>query len=142
MSGYTKSETFGGRKGGGPFADDLTLASRLAGFVIRAKELVDGIQGIYQNCDGSISFGPWHGGGGGAVTRVDFKPDEHITAVEVSAGDFVDRLMVYTNKNPSGYGPFGGRGGAPTRLNIKVGGFFGKQGEYLDQIGFFIPCER
>jgi hypothetical protein len=141
MSGYKKSDTFGGKKGGGPFSDDLTLSSRLAGFEIRAKELVDGIRGIYQACDGSIYFGAWHGGQGGAMTRVNFKPDEHITAVEVSAGDFVDRLMIYTNENPSGYGPFGGRGGGATRLNIKVGGFFGKQGEFLDQIGFFIPCE-
>lgn len=140
MSGYSKSQTLGGT-GGAPFSDDLTLSSRLAGIVINTGEYVDGIQGIYQTCGGTTFPGPWHGGTGGAKTTITFHADEFITGVKVRAGQYVDQLTFYTNLKPTGYGPFGGPGGAETNLAIGVGGFFGTSGEYLDQVGFFVPCK-
>ncbi len=50
--------------------------------------------------------------------------DEQIVVVEGRSGDGIDRLLFTTSKG-NRYGPYGGMGGAPFRLEGPVYGFFG-----------------
>src|ERR1051325_5959147 len=127
---YTKVN---GGSGGIFFSDDLTLVTRLAGFVINSGWFVDGIQGIYQRCDGSLSYGLWNGGSGGSQVKVNFAADEYITNISGSAGWYIDQITFVTNK--ATYGPYGGSGGSAWNIpNDKIGGFYGQSGQYVDAI--------
>lgn len=138
---WTQSDTHGG-PGGGPFSDDLTQIIRLAGFNIRSGIYVDAIQPIFLRCGGDQVAGEWHGGGGGNEQNVIFADGEAIERVDGRSGSYVDQLTFKTNKKT--YGPYGGNGGGPfsEELLTDVGGFFGRSGVYLDQVGFFKPCDE
>jgi hypothetical protein len=136
---WTPSDTHGG-KGGDPFTDDLTVVTRLVGFNIRSGRFVDAIQPVFLNCDGTKTTGAWHGGAGGTLQNVVFAADEVVKRVDGRSGRLVDQLTVKTDKKT--YGPYGGSGGEPfseERLGT-VGGFLGRSGRYVDQVGLYTPC--
>ncbi len=128
-----------GGGGGNYFSDDLTLSTRLAGFIINHGLYIDGIQGIYQRCNGKLYAGAWNGGQGGTQERVDFAAGEYITNITGRAGQYVDQITIQTNI--ATYGPYGATGGSPWSIpNDNIGGFYGHAGQYVDSIGFFYPC--
>jgi hypothetical protein len=129
-----------GGSGGSAFSDDLTQVARLAGFVINSGWYVDGIQGIFQRCDGTPFNGPWHGGvGGTSHSIVNFAPSEYIVGITGSSGWYINQITIQTNLDT--YGPYGQQTGA-NAWNVpydNIGGFFGSAGSYLDKLGFFYP---
>jgi hypothetical protein len=138
---YKRTAAYGG-PGGNAFADDLTRAVRMAGFVIRHDQLVDGIMGLYKDANGYTFEGPWHGGQGGHVTYVTFDDDEYLTRVDIKYATLVDHMVFHTNKRRyPAVGYYGGPGGDYEVQTIaqRLVGFYGRGDKYLDQIGFFEP---
>jgi hypothetical protein len=128
-----------GGTGGGQFSDDLTQVRRLIRVNIRHGSRVDGIQAIWQTCEGTQQ-GNWHGGQGGQLSGFDLGPDEFIVLVEGRSGSRVDSLTFTTNKGNS-FGPYGGTGGKDFKVsNIQLGGFYGRSASELDAIGFWTQC--
>lgn len=133
---WRESPPFGGL-GGYPFSDDYISVIRLVGFVIRHARYVSGIQGIYQQNNGTLLTGQWHGGLDGAQNVVMLDEDEIILNVSGRAGWYVDQITFDTNKKR--YGPYGGDGGKDWELGrgaYRLGGLYGRAGIYLDAIGF------
>jgi hypothetical protein len=67
-----------------------------------------------------------HGDDCGAPPLANFtlSSDEQITVVNVRTGDFIDSIGFVTSKGNT-YGPYGGGGGGPTRLEGRVHAFYG-----------------
>jgi hypothetical protein len=137
---WTQSDTHGGN-GGDAFSDDLTQVLRLAGFRIIYGSYVNGIQPTFLVCGDRKVTGILHGGEGAEKKEtVELAPDEIVRSVDGRSGTYVDQLLITTNK--ATYGPYGGQGGSAwteDRLD-SLGGFYGRSGKYLDQIGLFTPC--
>ena len=135
---WKRTTAYGGN-GGAPFADNLTEACRLIGFNISSGSYIDGIQGIFSDCNGNQFTGPWYGGDGGNRNQVLFAPGEELSTVNGRSGSYVDQLTFVTNRNTYS---FGGGGGAPFSLPASnaIGGFFGRFGRYIDQFGLFESC--
>jgi hypothetical protein len=92
---------------------------------------------VWITTNGFALQGPRHGGGGGSESSFDLAEGEFITRIEGRSGSEVDQLTFTTNKGNK-HGPYGGGGGAPFAVSdINVGGFFGRSGDRLDQIGFY-----
>ncbi|MGZ5075580.1 MAG: jacalin-like lectin [Methylobacter sp.] len=133
---FVPSQQYGG-SGGSAFSDDLTQASQLVQLSIWSGQYVDAIQATWSKPGGGTFTGAKHGGGGGGLNVITFKSGEYITRVDGRAGQFTDQLTFTTNLGNK-YGPYGGGGGSPYSIsNLKVGGFLGRSGSYLDAFGVF-----
>jgi hypothetical protein len=133
-----ETQTYGGR-GGAPFTDrDVPNGAQITEIRINSADVVDGIQLVYSLRDGRVIEGPHRGGSGGRLDVFRLDADEYITGIYGRYGDFIDSLVIVTNRRSSQ--SFGGRGGrADFRINIPSGmraiGFSGRSAKYLDAIG-------
>ena len=114
---------------------------------IRHADRIDSIQVTYLLTDGSTYIAPKHGGDGGSETNVEFDEGEEIVKVLASVNRLVVQLTFFT-KSANGiekkYGPFGEKGATPYQVTGKMVGVFGRSGELLEAIGFYmvsIPIE-
>ena len=136
--GFARTQSYGG-SGGGGFSDNLTETCRLVGVNLRSGSRIDGIQAVWSTPSGGEITGTWHGGAGGSPHEFRLAADEYITRIDGRSGTKTDQLKFTTNKGTV-YGPFGGSGGTAFAISeVKVGGFFGRSGSELDDIGFFTP---
>ncbi len=137
VSGHRKSEQYGGT-GGKPFQDDLTEAKDLIAIAIRHGNRIDSILGVWKTENGEQITGKHHGGYGGSESIVVLQPGEKINKVIVHYGDSVDYLEFHTNQRNKFQ--FGGAGGEEPHAEVSgnILGFFGRSGDELDAIGFFL----
>ena len=133
---YSRSPSYGGT-GGNAFSDNLTETTQLIGINISAGGVVDSIQGVFSTTAGSSVTGPKYGGGGGTPQVIKLDQGDVIVRVEGRYGDSLDQVEFFT-ANGAHYGPYGGDGGKPFTISgVKVGGFFGRAGDQIDQFGIF-----
>lgn len=138
-----QSPTYGG--GGGNAFDDTSISTvpivGIQSLTIRSGSYVDSLQATYIMADGTFLPGPAHGGSGGSLTTINFAADETIINVSGRAGDFLDQITIITRTSAgliNTYGPYGGGGGNDFVLDGVVTAFFGRSGEYVDQLGFYL----
>jgi hypothetical protein len=133
-----QTEIAGGR-GGSPFSDqDVPAGGRISEIRVRAGRSVDSIQAVYTLQNGRIAEGPVHGGGGGSTRVFRLDRDEYVTGISGRYGEFIDSIVIQTNKRTSQR--FGGGGGDQDySIQVPAGyqaiGFAGRAGGYLDAIG-------
>jgi hypothetical protein len=126
-----------GGSGGSSFADNLTQTCQIRTVIIRHGLYVDAIQVVWTTPTGQLITGPRRGGGGGTQSSFNLEDGEYIAAVVGRSGAYIDQLEFRTNRGRR-FGPYGGGGGSPfAYFNLNVGGFFGRRGAYLDQLGMF-----
>lgn len=138
MSELFKAGPAGGC-GGRDFSDDPHgMYGRIKQVTIRSGAYIDAIQIAYENSLGEIIEQPQHGGNGGGKDTFLLDDDEYIIEISGRFGQFVDSLLIETNKRRSCR--YGGNGGgaeysyrAPDGYGIV--GFIGRDGDYIDAIG-------
>lgn len=134
-----KQTEFSGGRGGTEFSDkDIPVGARISEVRIRSGSYLDSIQTVYTLPDGRQYEGIRHGGNGGNLKVFKLDPDEYIVAISGRHGNYIDSLVIHTNKRKSP--AYGGRGGEQDFLvSVPSGnrgiGFSGKAGKYLDAIG-------
>lgn len=108
--------------------------TKVQSIVIRHGSYIDRLQ--FQYSDGSSTT---HGGGGGSQDQIDLEPDEYLTEISGTYGDYVDSLLIRTNVQT--FGPYGGNGGTRSyryqvpEENMEIIGLFGAAGNYMDAMG-------
>ncbi len=125
--------------GGSVFIDEPTAFRPLVGVVIRAANAVDAFQSIYQLPGGSLSYGPNHGGSGGAQYYFWLNNNEFITGIWGFASPNIRCIGFTTNMRQMAC--WGREEGTFFRISLssKDGfrGFVGRSGQMLDAIGFY-----
>ena len=148
---YKKTDLIGG-EGGDGFDDflpagDSEKPSKISNMVVNHGKQINGIEVTYMLPSGASST-VLHG----VLKRdtyqfdgiLDFDHDEWITQVNISSGasHVVDYLMIQTTDSRGSvrsYGPFGKQFmGNMTTIYGVVYGFFGRSGNQLDALGFYI----
>ena len=133
---YSRSAAYGGN-GGDAFADNLTEITALVGINIRSDVLLDSIQGGFVTTSGSTVTGTKYGGGGGNPSTIKLDQGDYIVRIDGRAGEKIDQIK-FTTARGAQYGPYGGGGGEPFTISgVHVGGFFGRSGALIDQLGVF-----
>jgi hypothetical protein len=128
-----------GGGGGSPFSDqEIPAGARISEIRVRSGRNIDSIQAIYTLQDGRIFEGPVRGGGGGSTAVFRLDSDEYIVGIFGRCGEYVDSIVIETNKRRSQQ--FGGSGGDRSyRIEVPDGnqaiGFAGRAGGYLDAVG-------
>ncbi|MBN2337078.1 MAG: hypothetical protein JXP48_00950 [Acidobacteria bacterium] len=136
VAGFTKTA---GGTGGQQFADrQVPLGARISQVRIRTGRYVDSIQAVYTLPGGSLYEGPLYGGTGGTLNVLELAANEYITGISGRAGNYVDSIVVHTNRRS--FPAYGGSGGRQAfRLEVPAGnqalGFTGRAARYLDAIG-------
>ena len=152
------SPLFGNSFGGDPF-DDGTMSlipqvARLNSIRICYGDMVDGIQLIYMLQDNGTFVAYPHGkirdncGKDSNMSKITFKEGEtlvHIEGLVQIKWRFISQLSLFTSISGSGgppklRGKFG-RGGTtdiPFSLTGDVRGIFGRAGDLLDSVGFYV----
>ena len=153
------SPLFGYSLGGDPF-DDGTAAvippvARLHSIHVCHGDLIDGIQLVYILEDNGTFIGPPHGKMNencsnlkdSVMSKIVFKENERLVHVEGvvytdSRYPYVSQLKLFTSVSGQSPifrgGPFGRVPGVPLSLTGDVRGIFGRRGDVLDAIGFYI----
>jgi len=138
----TKLGTAGGN-GGQAFQDNhLPKKVHVIGVKIRHGDFIDAVDLLYKSA-GKVEGLGRHGGDGGSEDVFLLDKGEHITGITGTANDdFVITMTIVTNKRKSR--KFGGANGdGATKYSfvvepgLEVVGFYGRAGQYLDQIGIF-----
>lgn len=133
---YSRSAFYGGN-GGNSFADNLTETTALVGLIVYSGEMVDSIQGVFSTTSGSTITGTRYGGDGGDRHEIKLDQGDYIVRVEGRAGDKIDQVKFLTARGAQ-FGPYGGGGGNPFTISgVHVGGFYGRSGSLIDQLGVF-----
>jgi len=133
-----QTEIAGGR-GGSLFSDqDVPDGARISEIRVRSGRNVDSIQAVYTLQNGRIVEGSVHGGSGGSTGIFRLDPDEYVTGISGRYGEFIDSIVIRTNRRTSQR--FGSRGGdRDYSIQVPAGcraiGFTGRAGDYLDAIG-------
>lgn len=145
-----------GRSGGGDPFDDGTIAvvppvARLHALSICYGDFVDGIQLAYILEDNSTFVASPHGrvnkecASTSNMSRIYFKEDEALVRVEGfthAYWQYVSQLTLFTSfgegKPKLRGGPFGRGSDVPFSLTGDVRGIFGRSGDEVDAIGFYI----
>ena len=146
---YKKTDLIGGTGGDGfdDFLSDSEKPFKITNMLINYGSVINGIQVKYLLPSGAIST-VLHG----VLSRdnwqydgiLDFDDDEWITRVDISSGPshVVDYLQVETTNSKGSvrsYGPFGKVFmGNVTTVHGVVYGFFGRCGNQLDALGFYV----
>ncbi|MBM4459956.1 MAG: jacalin-like lectin domain protein [Chloroflexi bacterium] len=137
MSTLIKCGPSGGISGS-DFDDTLLAAGkRIVKVTIGHGTWVDAVQVSWS--DGSSSLK--HSGDGGSTDTISFAADEYLTGITGKYGAKVDSIRFITNKTT--YGPDGGPGGdveyhynaGPAAPELRIAGFLGRCGRYVDAIG-------
>ena len=146
---YKKTDLIGGGGGDGfdDFLSDSEKPFKITNILVNYGSAINGIQVTYLLPSGSsstilhgvLSRDNWQYDG-----ILDFDDDEWITQVDISSGPshIVDYLQVRTTDSKGSvrsYGPFGKVFmGNVTTVHGVVYGFFGRCGNQLDALGFYI----
>jgi len=138
---------FGGN-GGNPFIDPVPDDATLLAVRVRYGEYVNLIQCIW-NTGVAPAVGPAHGSETGDEYYIELLPDEFIFYVTGKCERYINQIAFHTNKRDT-IGPFGGDDGvdfhfeAPhaTGIQYQVAGFYGRAGDWVDQIGFIFRKRR
>ncbi|MDA3645286.1 hypothetical protein LZ318_11070 [Saccharopolyspora indica] len=136
---YTESKINGG-SGGADFRDTASRLKRLTSIMVRAAKHVDAIQCTWmlEDGEGTIETGKQHGGNGGQVNNISLAPGELIVKV-TGTYDWVLNQISFTTNQGHVFGPFGEGGGTQFTIDLPrrtyVGGFVGREGDYIDAIG-------
>ena len=130
-----------GHDRGKEFTDrPIPKGAPVVGVRIRHGRYIDGIELLYKTADGKEEGLGWHGGPGGEAETFLLEDGEFINGITGKTGEYVESLVVVTNKRKSKM--FGGDGGDKTFDLQKAGevvtGFFGRSGAFLDQVGIFV----
>lgn len=104
---------------------------------------IDAIQLEFTDAGGATALTPKYGGDGGGMTPFVLAPDEFITQVIGTYGDYIDSIEIKTNKRVLPHlGGMGSRRYEYWTTNgqkpIQIQGIWGSSGKYLDALGFFI----
>jgi hypothetical protein len=136
-----------GGRGGSPFSDEeIPAGARISEIRVRSGRNVDSIQAVYTLQNGRSIEGRVHGGTSGNIQTFRLDSDEYIIGISGRCGDFVDSIIIETNKRRSP--TFGGPGGDRSySIEVPGGsqviGFTGRAGGYLDAIGVnYAPVDR
>ncbi len=133
-----------GGGGGEPFSDPEAVAGKglITKIEIRCGSEIDAIRLYYGN--GTIAnvgtgIGDWHGGNGGELKVWEVPEGHRIIRIEGRAGDKIDRLQFFTDKQATS--PiFGGDGGRPFAATTKEGAGLrtvsGRAGSRIDSLTF------
>ena len=149
------SPLFGYSLGGDPFDDGTTSVippvAHLHSVLVCHGDWIDGIQLVYILQDNGTFIPSPHGkindncGKDSNMTKIVFKEDERLVRVEgvVNAGvKYVSQLKLFTSIGGRlpvfKGGPFGRNSGSPFSLTGDIRGIFGRNGEVLDAIGFYV----
>lgn len=87
--------------------------ARIVAIKIQSGSLIDRIQVIWSDptdTDGDLIYGSFHGGGGGDISTFTLDFDEYITEFKGKYGEYIDSLIIVTNKRESIQ--YGGSGGS------------------------------
>ena len=153
------SPLFGDPLGGDPFDDGTTAVIpqvvRLRSIRICHGDAIDGIQLIYTLPKNNVFIGPSHGKTSKAecpenskIRNIVFKENEvlvHIEGLVQKRWEYISQLKLFTSIDGGPPtlrgGPFG-RGNystdLPFSLTGEVRGFFGRNGDVFDALGFYI----
>ncbi|KAI8549680.1 hypothetical protein RHMOL_Rhmol06G0043300 [Rhododendron molle] len=134
-----------GRLRGEPWA--YKANGRITRITIRHGIVIDSLLFQAENSDGLAleSSGIFGGPGGHLSDEVCIDdPDEHLTAIKITFGEFegqpvVQSLSFRTNLNK--YGPYGSKYETSVSIPIEggvIGGFHGRAGNYLSAIGIYV----
>ena len=153
------SPLYGSFQGGDPFDDGTTAVipqvARLHSLRVCYGDAIEGIQLIYIFQDGNTFIGTVHGKANkqqcpedSKVSKIVFKENETLVRVEgltQTKWKYISQLTFFTSMDGSPPtlrgGPFG-RGNnsidAPFSLTGEIRGIFGRSGDLLDAVGFYI----
>ena len=130
---------FGGA-GGSTFQDSpLPDGAKICKVRIRHGSWINAI-GLSYKLNGQVTDLPMHGGEGGTLSEFTIEDDEYITGLSGHYGQFVNSLIIHTNKRTSSQ--YGGSSGTDYQYiqypNLELVGFLGRSGSYLDAIGYVL----
>ena len=152
------SPLFGNPLGGDPFDDGTTTVIpqvvRLRSVSICYGDVIDGIQLLYVLQDNSTFIGPPHGRINkecpkeSKMRTLVFKEDERLVRIEGTVQktwQYISQLTLFTSVNGGPPklrgGPFGNNGDnpdVPFSLASDIRGIFGRSGDVLDALGFYM----
>ncbi|XP_008804539.1 mannose/glucose-specific lectin-like [Phoenix dactylifera] len=129
--------------GSGGTAWSFQNARAITKIKISSGDVVDSI--TFQYIDGElVRWSPTYGGTGGKSTEIDLGTDSYLTAISGHYGNYDDIVVIksLTFVSTKGtYGPFGTKEGTAFSVPVNGGnfvGFFGRAGEWLDALGFYL----
>lgn len=112
--------------------------SRVERVEVFGGEFIDAIQFFHESSDGVSKPFVQHGGPGGDEHQLNLAREEHITKISGRYGEFVDFIVMETDKDQKIEA--GGAGGlgqyayeAPP--DFEIVGFYGRSGEFVDAVG-------
>nr|WRQ20294.1 jacalin-related lectin 4-like [Citrullus colocynthis] len=138
-----------GGEGGDPWDESFRIVKQL---VINHGQWIDSIQMEYEDQNGELVWSKRHGGNGGSQSEIALESDEHLVLVHGYYSDIrkwgiaatvIRSLTLKTNKRI--YGPFGIEDGTKFSFpltGLKVVGFHGRSGLYLDAIGLSVQTTQ
>jgi hypothetical protein len=137
-----------GGDGGIPFEDVIPCGATLHHIEIGSGDIVDSIETHWQTPDGPC-VSPRHGGSGGQhfLWPPAGIPEVHITCISgmIGAmpglpGNIVTQLTIHGDKSePATWGRgWGSTFSFQPQAGFEIIGFFGRSGDYLDQIGVIV----
>ncbi len=137
---------FGG-SGGSSFQDGtLPNGAKICKVRIRHGFWLDAI-GLSYKVNGQVTDLPMHGGDGGTYDEFIIDDDEYITSLGGRYAQFVNSVIIHTNKRTSSQ--YGGDGGSADYNNIDIQypnqefvGFLGRSGKFLDAIGIVLAIRE
>ncbi|MBW8727362.1 MAG: hypothetical protein JF625_19715 [Inquilinus limosus] len=149
MPDYIKAGPSGGVGGGAfsalgeAFFPPGSTPIRISMISIWSGIYIDAIQLEFTDAGGLTSMTPKYGGDGGALFSQRLAPNEFITSVVGTYGDYVDSLQIKTNLNI--FPHLGSKGartleyfGTSLQKGIQIQGFWGSSGKYIDALGIFV----
>jgi hypothetical protein len=139
--GRTKIGTSGSNTGTEFVDKQLPKGARVIGVKIRSGDWIDAVELLYKTADGKVESLGKHGGDGGEEDTFMLEEGEHLTGITGKSGTYVMSLTIITNKRKSKtYGL--GEGDVQYHYEVpdhdEIIGFFGRAGEYVDQIGIWV----
>ena len=145
-----KSEVFGPGTGGSPFDDEINFlvppVLQFSSLTVWHDSYVSGIQAEYLLLGGSKKLGKIYGekgatisstislGGGDIIKHVEVRPDRDRQNAYISMITFTLQRRVGTTEV---VGPFGTVGETSYTLDGNILGFHGRDGDYIDRLGFY-----
>lgn len=128
-----------GGTGGIPFDIKPNTDATIYAIAIQSGNRIERIV-VWYKLNGTIYIGLDKGGSAGIYYVQYFSDDEYIRRISGRSGSRVDRLSFETNRKTFTYG---GTGGNPFEIatlptNQQVLGFYGRSGNAIDKIGFYV----